>query len=73
MAAAGGKFSALVRQGFNEIPELMFGGIATTLMASAACVKVYYWKKNELYNHRYKLEPILMRPDDPRVAKIHKD
>lgn len=72
--AANGRFVSLLRQGWNEIPEVLASGALAIVMSTAAAYKVFYVnEKNDAANHRYKLYPIYMRPDDPRVAKIHKD
>lgn len=70
--AANGKLVSLVKQGLNEIPEIIFVGIGAVVAASAASVRLYYYQKNEEWNKVYKLIPVYMRPDDPRVVKVHK-
>lgn len=73
MAAAGGsKFVALFKQGLNEVPELLFAGTAATIAGTTALILTYYREKNDYGNKIYKVLPVLMRPDDPRVAKVHK-
>lgn len=65
--------TALLKQGWNEIPEV----VTTTAAAAVAVVigiyTVHQYEKKGLENKRYKNKYVIMRPDDPRVAKIHKD
>lgn len=70
--ASSGKLVALWKQGLNEIPEVILAGVAATVMATAAAFKLQYDKKNDKFNKVYKFQPVYMRPDDPRVAKVHK-
>lgn len=70
--ATSGKFVSLFKQALNEIPEVLYAGMAGTLAAAGASVRIYYYMKNEEYNKVYKLGPVHMRPDDPRVVKVHK-
>lgn len=70
--ATTGRMVSLFKQGLNEIPEVILSGVAATIVASAAFAKIYYDSKHDGQNKRYKLIPVLMRPDDPRVAKVHK-
>lgn len=71
-AATGGKLVGLWKQALNEIPEVVLAGIAATVMATAAGFKVYSDTKKGVFNRVYKNQIVLMRPDDPRVAKVHK-
>lgn len=71
-AATSGKLVALWKQALNEIPEVVLAGIAATVMATAAGFKVYNDSKSGKFNRVYKDQIVLMRPDDPRVAKVHK-
>lgn len=73
MAAANGRFVALVRQGWNEIPEVMASGVLALFGIGLGTYTIYRHEKTDFANKRYKLYPVYMRPDDPRVAKIHKD
>lgn len=70
--ATSGRFVSLFKQGLNEIPEVMFAGLGAAIMGTVAWIRVYYIIKNDEQNRVYKLQPIYMRPDDPRVAKVHK-
>lgn len=71
-AATSGKLVALWKQALNEIPEVVLAGFAATAMATVAGFRVYSDKKNGKFNKIYKEQVVLMRPDDPRVATVHK-
>lgn len=71
--ASSGRIVSLVRQGCNEIPEIMLSGVAAILSTVACSAVMYRYYKNDGNNRKYKLLPVYMRPDDPRVAKVHKD
>lgn len=70
--ATTGKMVSLFKQAMNEIPEVVLSGVAATIVASIAYAKIHYDYANGGQNKRYKMIPVLMRPDDPRVAKVHK-
>lgn len=72
MATVSGKMVSLFKQAMNEIPEVVLSGVAATVAASIAYVKICNDHANGAENKRYKTLPVLMRPDDPRVAKVHK-
>jgi hypothetical protein len=72
-SAAPRGLTALLKRGWNEIPEVV-GSSAVALVGIAMCVvgvTQYYRKDGD--NRRYKLTYVVMRPDDPRAAKVHKD
>ncbi|XP_058816335.1 uncharacterized protein LOC131679615 [Topomyia yanbarensis] len=72
-AQASRGLTALFKRGWNEIPEVIGSsamgliGIGLTFIGAVG----YYRKDGD--NRRYKLDYVVMRPDDPRVAKIRKD
>lgn len=70
--ATSGKLVALWKQGLNEVPEVILAGVVATIMATAAGIKLHFDKKNDKFNKVYKFDPVYMRPDDPRVARVHK-
>lgn len=70
--ASSGKLVALFKQGLNEIPELLFAGSVAAICVVGGFIRMYHYDKNDEWNKRYKYLPVLMRPDDPRVAKVHK-
>lgn len=65
--------SQLIRQGWNEIPEIFASSAAGLLGIGLAIAGCYNYEKNDGDNRRYKLVYVIMRPDDPRVQKIRKD
>lgn len=74
MSAAGSKgLGALLKQGWNEIPEIL----GSTFMAvigvglGVAGLKRYY--DRDLNNRRYKTQYTVIRHDDPRAEKVRKD
>ncbi|XP_058448474.1 uncharacterized protein LOC131428502 [Malaya genurostris] len=72
-AQASRGLTALFKRGWNEIPEVIGSsvmaviGIGLTIIGAVG----YYSKDGD--NRRYKLDYVVMRPDDPRAAKIRKD
>lgn len=73
MAARGVGLKALIKQGWNEIPEVMSTGAGALVAVVIGSYFIYQYEKKGLENKRYKLNYVIMRPDDPRVAKVHKD
>lgn len=71
-AATSGRFVSLFKQGLNEIPEVLAAGVAAVFGVTLASYRLYHYQKNEEWNKVYKLVPVYMRPDDPRVVKVHK-
>lgn len=70
---AAGRLATLFKQGWNEIPEVVGSSFVALLglgLAGAGLVN-YYAKDGD--NRRYKSSIVVMRSDDPRAAKIHKD
>lgn len=67
------RLTALWKQGWNEIPEIMGSGCAALIGIAMGLYTVYDYEKNDGHNKRYKLFYTIMRPDDPRTAKVHKD
>lgn len=63
----------LFQRAWNEIPDIVVGsGLAVFgLVLSFVGVNAYYIKDGD--NRRYKNNIIIMRPDDPRAEKVHKD
>ncbi|XP_059607418.1 uncharacterized protein LOC132255415 [Phlebotomus argentipes] len=63
----------LIKQGCHEIPEVMGAsalGIVSMCIGFGALYK-YYQKDGD--NRRYKFDYVIMRSDDPRAARVHKD
>lgn len=75
MAAHAGRrtLRQLFQQGWTQIPEVIASsGLAVVglVLGTYAC---YDYVKKDGDNRRYKKIYVIMRPDDPRVAKIRKD
>ncbi|EAT48534.1 AAEL000458-PA [Aedes aegypti] len=72
-APASRGLTALFKRGWNEIPEVVGSsamalvGIGLTLVG----LSNYYRKDSD--NRRYKMDYVVMRPEDPRAAKIRTD
>lgn len=73
MASKSTTIVALLRQGWNEIPEVLSTGVGALFFVAAGMYAVHLYDKRGMENKRYKLLYTVMRPDDPRVAKVHKD
>lgn len=71
--ASSGRFVSLIKQGCNEIPEVILSGVAAFAATAVCSVVMIRYYKNDGENRKYKLLPVYMRPDDPRAAKVHKD
>ncbi|XP_059049092.1 uncharacterized protein LOC131844272 [Achroia grisella] len=63
----------LLKQGWNEIPEIIASTGLALVGAGLATIGCYNYTKNDGDNKRYKMTYVVMRPDDPRVQKIRKD
>lgn len=75
MAAAPARkgLAGLLKQGWNEIPEVI-GSSAVALVGvvlGVAGAVNYYSKDGD--NRRYKSTYVVIRPDDPRAAKVRTD
>lgn len=74
MSAQAGRTSlTLFQRACHEIPDIVVGtGLAITgLVLSGLGLTMYYSKDGD--NRRYKGNIVVMRPDDPRATKVHKD
>lgn len=63
----------LLQQGWNEIPEVIGSTGLGIIGIGLGLVGCYNYVKRDGDNRRYKSVYMIMRPDDPRVAKIRKD
>lgn len=63
----------LFQRAWHEIPDIVVGsGLAVFgLVLTVVGVNTYYLKDGD--NRRYKNNIVIMRPDDPRADKVHKD
>jgi hypothetical protein len=62
-----------LKQGWNEIPEIIGSSAVMLVGLCFGAASIYIYNSRGLDNRKHKLLPIVMRSDDPRVAKIHKD
>lgn len=65
--------NALWKRGWNEIPEVMGSGLYAVAGVFLGAIGLYRYYANDGDNRKYKQNYVVMRPDDPRVAKIHRD
>lgn len=63
----------LLRQGWNEIPDVVAGSAVALVGVGLAMLGLanYYRKNGD--NRRYKASYVVFRPEDPRADKVHKD
>lgn len=73
MAAKAGRLTALMKQAWNEIPETVCGLVLGVVSLAGAFTALHFYEKNDMDNSRYKYNFLIMRPDDPRVARIKRD
>lgn len=62
----------IFKQGWNEIPELMGSGLLAIIGATLGIYRAY---RIEFHSPppKYKIVPLVIRPDDPRVEIIRRD
>uniref|UniRef100_A0A1L8DUY8 Protein with signal anchor n=1 Tax=Nyssomyia neivai TaxID=330878 RepID=A0A1L8DUY8_9DIPT len=63
----------LFRQGCHEIPEVMGSCFLGLLGIGLSIVGLYRYERKDGDNRRYKMDYVIMRSDDPRAARVHKD
>lgn len=70
--AKDGRIMTYLKQSVNEIPEVMFAaaGMGATAIVTIICFS--FTDLNKVFNHKYKMKPLYMRTDDPRVPLVHK-
>lgn len=61
---------ALLRRGWNEIPEVIGSSFMALVGLSMAGLGVYTYYAKDGDNRKNKLEYTVIRPEDPRAAKI---
>ncbi|XP_067637235.1 uncharacterized protein NdufA3 [Eurosta solidaginis] len=64
---------SLLKRAWNEIPDIVVGSVMALIGVTMAATGVSIYYANDGDNRKYKLGYIVMRPDDPRAAKVHKD
>lgn len=63
---------AKIKEGMNEIPEVVLAGVAAGISTIAAVGLYVFGDPEKKINPPYKMRPIYMRPDDPRAARVPK-
>lgn len=71
-AASRRTFGQLIKQGWNEYPEIVASTGLAFIGIGLATIGCYNYAKTDGDNRRYKNTYVIMRPDDPRVQKIRK-
>lgn len=70
--AAKGGLGALIKRGWNEIPDIVGGtGVALFGVGLAAVSLVMYYQKDG-DNRRYKEDIVVFRDTDPRAKLTHR-
>lgn len=64
---------ALFKRGWNEIPEVVGSSFMGVLGLGLAFAGVYNYYSKDGDNRRFKSSIVVMRPEDPRAAKIRTD
>lgn len=64
---------ALLKQGWNEIPEVVGSSVVALVGIGLAGIGLYNYYSKDGDNRRYKMSYVVMRPEDPRAASVRKD
>lgn len=64
---------ALFKRGWNEIPEVIGSSFIAIIGLGLSGLGVWNYYRRDCDNRRFKSTIVILRPDDPRVAKIRKD
>lgn len=72
-AASRRTLGQLLKQGWQEIPEVIASTGVAFIGIGLATLGCYNYVKTDGDNRRYKNTYVIMRPDDPKVQKIRKD
>ncbi|XP_055388181.1 uncharacterized protein LOC129616583 [Condylostylus longicornis] len=76
MAAAGparNGLTGLLKQGWNEIPDVVGGSVLAVVGLVLGTIGVSRYYSLDMDNRKYKIGFVVMRPEDPKAAKVHKD
>lgn len=65
--------TSLLKRGWNEVPDIVAGTAVAIVGLGLGLIGLttYYGKDGD--NRKYKLTYVVMRPDDPRASRVHKD
>ncbi|XP_055612200.1 uncharacterized protein LOC129758659 [Uranotaenia lowii] len=72
-AQASRGLTALFKRGWNEIPEVVGTTVIAFIGLGLSGIGLLNYYRKDCDNRRYKLNYVVMRPDDPRAAKIRND
>lgn len=72
-ASAARNSVGLIKRGWHELPDIVAGSVMALIGLGLTGIGLYNYYANDCDNRRYKLGYVVMRPDDPRAAKVHKD
>lgn len=72
-AQASRGLTALFKRGWNEIPEVIGSSVMAVIGIGLTLVGLTNYYRKDSDNRRYKLDYVVMRPEDPRAARIRKD
>ncbi|KAK7790317.1 hypothetical protein R5R35_010305 [Gryllus longicercus] len=64
---------ALIKRGWNEIPEIMGSSCIALIGLAIGGYTIYKYQGWDGQYRQYRMSYTVYRPDDPRVAKIRKD
>ncbi|XP_065084897.1 uncharacterized protein NdufA3 [Ochlerotatus camptorhynchus] len=72
-AQASRGLTALFKRGWNEIPEVIGSSVVALVGIGLTFVGLSNYYRKDCDNRRYKMDYVVMRPEDPRAASIRKD
>ncbi|XP_055846548.1 uncharacterized protein LOC129912352 [Episyrphus balteatus] len=65
--------TGLIKRGWVELPDIVFGSVLAIIGLGLSGIGLANYYRNDGDNRKYKIGWVIMRPDDPRAAKVHKD
>lgn len=63
----------LIKLGWHELPDIMGGTVLALLGIGMGSFGVWNYYRRDCDNRRFKQQIIVMRPEDPRAARIRND
>ncbi|XP_037940688.1 uncharacterized protein LOC119673476 [Teleopsis dalmanni] len=64
---------SLFKRAWNEIPDVVGGTVHALIGLALTGIGLAKYYGGDGDNRKYKMAYVVMRPDDPRAAKVHKD